>query len=101
MLRPEITFMKIDDIVRIYPHGSPATAVRARVIIVSSNGLSVGVDFETPPPFYRGDETGIFVHRVTGRVTMMLMRRELYGAPWGPWVEVTGGGHYEIEEDLQ
>jgi hypothetical protein len=32
---------------------------------------------------------------------MMLMRRELYGAPWGPWVEVTGGGHYEIEEDLQ
>ena len=101
MLRPEITLMKIEDIVRIYPHGSPATAVRARVLFVSANGLSVGVDFETPPPFYQGDETGVFVNRVTGRVTMILTRQVLNGAPWGPWIEESDGGQYEIEEDLQ
>ena len=42
--------------------------------------------------------TGVFIHRITGRVTMLLSRQELNGAPWGPWVEMTGGGHYEIEE---
>jgi hypothetical protein len=90
--------MKLGDTVRIYPHGDPATVAQARVMIASKNGLSMVVDFEEPPPFYRPSMTGVFIHRITGRVTMLLSRQELNGAPWGPWVEMTGGGRYEIEE---
>lgn len=97
----EITLMKLGDTVRIYPHGSPATVAQARVMIASKNGLSLVVDFEEPPPFYRPGLTGVFIHRETGRVTMILTRHVLNGAPWGPWVEESGGGHYEIEEAPQ
>jgi hypothetical protein len=102
MLQREITLMKVGDTVRIYPHGSPATVARATVLIASKNGLSVGVDFEEPPPFYEEDDKGFFVDRVTGRVCMLLVRRELNSVPWGRWIDVANDDrHYEIGEDLQ
>ena len=93
--------MKLGDTVRIYPHGDPATVAQARVMIASKNGLSVVVDFEEPPPFYRPGAAGVFIHRITGRHTIVLMRREFHDAPWGSWEAAAGGDHYELEEDLQ
>jgi hypothetical protein len=29
---------------------------------------------------------------------MFASREMLNGVPWGPWIEMIGGGHFEIEE---
>jgi hypothetical protein len=94
--------MKTGDVVRIYVHGEPTTVAEANVVLVSHNQLSVALDFAEPPSFCRRilrDTNGVVgVNIDTGRVTMLLQRIELDGKPWGPWIEVSGGGHYEIEE---
>jgi len=74
------------------------------VLIVSENQLSVALEFSSVPPFAvrllrNGGVVG--VHSDTGKVVMLLGRVMLNNRPWGPWVEVTHGGHYEIEERCQ
>ena len=91
------------DTVRIAPHGKPDASAAARVVIASENGLSIALEFEDMPPFSRrllGGMGAIGVNVTNGRITMLLTRERLNGEPWGPWIEVMGGGHYEIEESL-
>ena len=90
--------MKAGDRVTVYPHGSPDKAAEATVLIISSNGRSIAVAFEDNPPFaiIRGQMAAI-IHPEHGLI-MLATREELNGRPWGPWVEMAGRGHYEIEE---
>lgn len=91
------------DTVRIAPHGKPDAGAQAKVVIASGNGLSIALEFEDVPPFSRrllGGMGLIGVNVTNGRVTMLLTRERLNGVPWGPWIEVTGGGHYEIDEGV-
>ena len=39
----------------------------------------------------------MWIHPTHG-IVMLAAREELNGAPWGPWIETFGGGHFEIEE---
>ena len=92
--------MKKGDHVRVHPHGDPARSADAAVVLIPSNGLTIAVEFFDVPPFCKlivegGGQIGI--NQVTHRVTMLATRSEIDGKPWGPWVEVTGGGHFEIE----
>lgn len=89
--------MKTGDLVTIYPHGHDELGWRARVEICSANQRAIGVAFDTVPPFLNVRE-GALVHMKTGKIVMLLTRETLEGKPWGPWIEVVGGGHYEIEE---
>ena len=88
--------MKAGDAVTVYPHGDPAQAVAGEVRIISDNGRSIAVSFDEIPPFVRRDP-GVPIHAKYG-VVMLAMRQELDGKPWGPWIELIHGGHYEIEE---
>ena len=36
------------------------------------------------------------IHPTYG-VMMFALREEINGKAWGPWVEMFGGGHYEME----
>jgi hypothetical protein len=83
------------DMVRVYPHGSPKQSAEAKVIMLSSNGRSIAIGFSDKPPFAI-TRAGMMVHAEYG-IVMLAMRAELNGQPWGPWVEVVDGGHYEIE----
>ena len=88
------------DMVRIHPHGDPAAVADARVMLVSANQRSLALEFEEPPPFTVPLQPKGALGRNGGNlhVIMLLSRHELDGKPWGPWVEIKGGGHYEIEE---
>lgn len=88
--------MKRDDEVLVYPHGNPKQAARARVALVSSNGRSIAVGFDERPPFAIGDPLSMAIHPDYG-IVLFAWRGVLDGKPWGPWVEMIGGGHYEIE----
>ena len=87
--------MRPGDTVRVHPHGRPDLSATGAVALISSNGRSIALAFADKPPFV-GRE-GFMVHPQHG-VIMLACREELYGAPWGPWVEVIGGGHYEIDK---
>lgn len=87
--------MNNGDQVRVYPHGAPELAAVAKIIIVG-NDASIAVAFGDKPPFATAGK-GLTLHPMFG--VMMLARREiLNGKPWGPWIELMGGGHYEMEE---
>ena len=94
--------MKTGDTVRVYPHGSPKKAARAKVMLFSENGRHIALSFgETTPPFVIVKGGSAAVSPEHG--LMMLAEREplgnaLHGEPWGPWIEYFGGGHYEIED---
>jgi hypothetical protein len=77
--------------VRIAPHGKPEQAAVGLLGLISDNERAVLVAFDEKPPFVTLHE-GFAVHPTLGIV--MLLHREAIG----PWVEVFGGGHYEIEE---
>jgi hypothetical protein len=66
----------------------------ARVVLISDNQRSIAVEFEDKPYFV---EVPFHVDRYTGRIVMLLMREAIDGQPIGLWVELVGGGHYEIE----
>ena len=87
--------MKTGDVVRVYPHGSPELAAPAKIIVVG-NDASIAVAFGDKPPFVTAGH-GLAVHPMFG-VVMLARREMLNGRPWGPWIELIGGGHYEMEE---
>jgi len=81
--------MKAGDTVQIHVHGKPAAVATATIMLASKNQRSLAVEFPEPPIFCKrildsGGQIGI--NRETCRVTMLLMREELDGKPWGPWV---------------
>jgi len=83
--------MKTGDMVKVYPHGSPGQAAEGKVLIVSGNQKAVTVGFEEKPPFAIVRDIMAISPR-DDMITMFLYRYEI-----GPWVEMVGGGHYEIE----
>jgi hypothetical protein len=86
--------MKNGDIVSVYPHGKPE--LRADAIVQIASETAIAVSFYDKPPFVVC-RTGMAVHPKYG--CMLFARREiLNGKPWGPWIEVFGDGHFEIEE---
>lgn len=89
--------MKSGDQVRVYPHGSPGKVAVGTIAIISDNQRSIAVGFGDSPPFAVSGKAGVAIHPEHG-VMMLAHRGELEGKPWGPWVEMFGGGHYEIEE---
>lgn len=89
--------MKAGDAVRVYPHGSPAKAATAKVIMLSPNERSIALSFADSPPFAIVKGGGAAIHPEHG-LMMLAHREELDGKPWGPWIEMFGGGHYEVEE---
>ena len=86
--------MKAGDTVRVYPHGHPEMTAEAAVALISNNERSIALTFADKPPFMWIE--GYMIHPELG-IVMLAGREELNGKPWGPWVEMIGGGHYEIE----
>jgi hypothetical protein len=84
--------MKPGDLVRICPHGDPSAVAEARVVR-ASNGLFLALEFGEPVPF-----TGPVACGMNRQVLMFLRRTVLEGKPWGPWIDVACGGHFEIED---
>lgn len=82
--------MKAGDHVRVYPHGSPEQAATGLITLLSSNQRSIAVGFLDKPPFAIVREG-----MVLGPDGIMLVA---YREEVGPWIELFGGGHYEIEE---
>jgi len=80
--------------VRVAQHGSSKWQV-GRVLIISGNGLAICVAFDHLPPFMSVAD-GVMIHPEHG-FTFFASRVEVDGKPWGPWVELGMGGHYEIE----
>lgn len=89
--------MKTHDRVRVYPHGNPALAAIGTAVVLSQNGRAIAVGFDERPPFAIGDPLSMALHPEHG-VMLFASRAELNGQPWGPWVEMLAGGHFEIEE---
>lgn len=83
-----------DDVVRVWPHGSPDRWADGKVQIISKNQRSIAVVFDDKPPFVVDKSGGMLVS--FAGLTMMATRSELRGKPWGPWIEMMGGGHFEI-----
>jgi hypothetical protein len=81
----------------VYPHGRPDEAVTATVDLISSNGLSIAIRLSDKPSWCR-IANGFLLHTQYSQIEMLLMRHAIDGQPIGPWVEIVGGGHYEIEE---
>lgn len=83
-------------IVRVYPHGNPSQAAFGAVTIISGNQRSIAVAFGHLPPFAFGSMPLVGFHPQHGAM-MIAMREAIDGIPWGPWIELASGGHYEIE----
>jgi hypothetical protein len=85
--------MRIGDLVRIHPSCDPLAVADARVVVASSNGESLAVEFEEPPPFtgtlLRAGRLGI--NRETWRVTLLLLHTS------AGWTEAAAGEGYEID----
>ena len=84
--------MKRGDQVRVYPHGSPDQTADGTVMLLSENERSIAVSFDHLPPFVFQKAPLIGLHPEHG-VVLLAYRHEI-----GPWIELAGGGHYEIEE---
>lgn len=89
--------MKTGDKVLVYPHGEEKLRWKAHVFIISDNGRSIAIGFDHVPPFLK-TRKGVLVHMTAGKITMLLSREALDGVPWGPWIDIFHGGHFEIEE---
>ena len=83
--------MKTGDTVLVHPHGSPEQATVGKIVVISANQRSIAVAFEHLPPFAFETAPVIGIHLEHG--FMFLACRE----EAGPWRELAGGGHYEIE----
>ena len=79
----------------VYPHGSPHEAVTATVDLISGNGRAIALRLNERPSWCRITD-GFFLHRQDFRIAMLLAREAVDDEPIGPWIEVVGGGHYEI-----
>lgn len=80
--------MKAGDAVRVYVHGDEATAAVGHIVLLKDQYIAVG--FATLPPFV--------MRKRAGGVMLIAYRETLNGKLWGPWIELLGSGHYEIEE---
>ena len=89
--------MKTGDRVKVYPHGSPQLVADGTILIISGNQRSIAVMFDDKPPFVVDQSGGMMIHRELFGIVMMATREQLDGKPWGPWVEMKGGGHFEVE----
>jgi hypothetical protein len=78
----------------VHPHGHPEQAVEATVEIVASNQRSIALKLAEKPVWVRIIDTGAFLCKDGTGIAMLLTRESI-----GPWEEITGGGHYEIEEE--
>ena len=76
--------------VRMYPHGDPGQAATGVVRVVTSDQRSIAVAFDHRPPFAYQKAAGVFPEY---GIILIASRYE-----FGPWIEMAGGGHYEIEE---
>lgn len=74
--------------VKVFPHGSPHKSAVGEVIIIAGSQQSIGLSFDDVPPFLIN---GFAAHPVHG-IVFLAWREKI-----GPWVEVFGQGHYEIE----
>lgn len=82
--------------VRVYPHGNPDQAADGTVMLISGNQRSIAVAFGDFPPFAFRGGAQVAIHVEFGAM-LFATREELDGVPWGPWVELGFGDHYEIE----
>ena len=90
--------MKTGDTVKVHQHGSPERSSEAKVLLLSENERSIALHFADKPAFVVDKSGGMAIHRDNGYLVMLATRSELHGKPWGPWIEIFGGGHFEIEE---
>jgi hypothetical protein len=79
--------------VRVFPHGSPEQSARGVVTVISGNRRSIAVTFDRLPSFAFKHMPLVGIHPEHGIV--LLAYREVLG----PWIELAGGGRYEIEGD--
>ncbi len=86
----EESCIQAGDTVRVFPHGSPHQYALGKVLICSANQKSIAVAFADKPPFAIIPDGGILLG--PGGVQLLAMRHDV-----GPWIELVGGGHYEIE----
>lgn len=89
--------MKTGDLVTVYPHGHDELGWRGRVEICSRHQRALAIAFDKVPPFL-DTHLGVMQHMKTGRIVLLLEREQINGKPGGPWVEIFGGAHYEVEE---
>ena len=87
--------MTTGDFVRVYPHGSPEKAAIGYVEIVSSNQRGIVMSFVDRPPFVNADEADYYYPYEAEGILFFAYRYEP-----GPWIEVIGQGHYDIEEEV-
>lgn len=83
------------DKVRVHPHGDETRVGIGTVLIVSENQLSIAVAFGDPTPAIDSMK-GVAIDPEHG-IILLAKREELNGVPWGPWVCIFTGNHYEIE----
>lgn len=74
-------------------HGEPDTASPGVVEIISDNQLSIAVRFADKPRWSLAPGFFVSPHGVILLAGRILANDQ----PWGPWVDVVSGGHFEIE----
>ncbi len=77
----------------IHPHGSPLLAIRATIDLISQNQRSIALRLHQFPVWAHFRDAGMLFHTAHAQIEMLLTREAV-----GPWVELMGGGHYEILE---
>lgn len=80
--------------VNVYPHGSPMQGSGGSVVLISENQRAIAVRFDSMPPFAFGPKMPQVGFHPLG-IVMLAQRFEI-----GPWIELAGGGHYEIEAEV-
>jgi hypothetical protein len=78
--------------VRVFPHGQPELAAVGTIRLISGSQRSIAVTFGDPPPFAFAQGAPMPVHVEEG-ITFLAFREKV-----GPWIELLGMGHYEIED---
>lgn len=81
--------------VRVFPHGSPEQTAIGTITLISGNQRSIAVSFDELPPFAFQRMPLVGIHPEHG-IVLLAYREEV-----GPWIELAGQGHYEIEEEKQ
>lgn len=84
--------MKTGDAVRVHPHGHADQAAVGTVVMISGNERSIAVAFDEMPPFAFSKAAPLIAVSPEHGVVMLATRYDI-----GPWIELAGGGHYEIE----
>jgi hypothetical protein len=83
--------------VRIYPHGYPDLITGATILTYDPDVPVLVLALPVATPFVRSLSL-VNIHPAKGVVMGLYRTRTREGAFIGPWIEIHGGGHYEIEE---